>query len=266
MSQLQTLSLIQSPAGIFLDENNNIVFKLADAAGAKKISVQDSGGTEVAVIDSDGKFSKVASQYGEAYHNGNSTATVINAQNEVTPVSGMTTGAYEGTTITDKGGNITAFADGSGGTVTVTSAAHGLANGDVVKISGTTNYDGRYTVSSAATNTFKITATWVSDDATGTFKEGTKIKALTAGKYLAQFTATGVAASANKVVQFLLTKNGTSQNNTIKQVNMLTTDIAVAGSAVLDLAANDCVKLEVKNTTDAADITIKYANLSLTRL
>ena len=263
---MQTMSLVQSPAGIFLDDSNNIVIKLSDAAGAKKISIQDSAGAEVAQIDSDGKFSKVASQYGETYLNGNSTATTINAQNEVTPVNGMTTGANEGVTITDKGGSITAFADGGSGTVTVTSAAHGLANGDKVHIYGTTSYNGVFAVSAVTTDTFKITTTWVANDATGTFKEGTKIKVLTAGKYLAQFSLTGVAASANKVVQFSLSKNGSVQNNTIKQVNMLTTDICVAGAAILDLAANDCIKLEAKNTTDDVDITIKQANISLTRL
>jgi hypothetical protein len=63
--------------------------------------------------------------------------------------------------------SITAFADAGGGSVTVTSAAHGLASGDKVTISGTTNYDGTYTLTAAATNTFTITATWVADDATG---------------------------------------------------------------------------------------------------
>lgn len=70
-------------------------------------------------------------------------------------------------TATYMGGSITAFADGGSGKVTVTSAGHGLSNGDSITISGTTNYNGTFTVSSVATDTFKITDTWVSDDATG---------------------------------------------------------------------------------------------------
>lgn len=67
-------------------------------------------------------------------------------------------------------GSITAFADAGGGSVTVTSATHGLANGDKVTISGTTSYDGTFTIAGVATNTFTITDTWVADDATGTWE------------------------------------------------------------------------------------------------
>jgi hypothetical protein len=66
-------------------------------------------------------------------------------------------------------GSITAFADAGGGLVTVTSANHGLNNGDCVTISGTTNYNGEFTISNVTTNTFDITDTWVSNDATGTW-------------------------------------------------------------------------------------------------
>ena len=66
-------------------------------------------------------------------------------------------------------GSITAFADGSASKSTVTSAAHGLSDGDVVLIYGTTNYNGNFTVSSSTTNTFKINDAYVADDATGTW-------------------------------------------------------------------------------------------------
>jgi hypothetical protein len=65
---------------------------------------------------------------------------------------------------------ITAFADAGDSThVVVTSAAHGLQNGMVVTIAGTTNYNGTFRISSVATNTFEIVDTWVADDATGTW-------------------------------------------------------------------------------------------------
>lgn len=72
-------------------------------------------------------------------------------------------------------GAITAFADAGGGQVTVTSAAHGLSNSDVVEITGTTSYDGIYTISNKATDTFEITATWVADDATGDWTYGQEL-------------------------------------------------------------------------------------------
>jgi len=75
--------------------------------------------------------------------------------------------------IDNKEGSITAFADSttaSGTDTTVTSAAHGLANGDVVKISGTTNYDGTWTIENVTTDTFDIVIAFVADDATGTWE------------------------------------------------------------------------------------------------
>ncbi len=71
-------------------------------------------------------------------------------------------------------GSITAFADAGGGFTTVTSATHGLSNGDTLLISGTTNYDGGFAVSASTTNTFAIEIAFVADDATGSFDSGSK--------------------------------------------------------------------------------------------
>jgi surface protein len=66
-------------------------------------------------------------------------------------------------------GSITAFADPGGGQVTVTTdAAHGYANNHVMRITGTTNYDGSYVISSVTATTFRITATFVATE-TGTW-------------------------------------------------------------------------------------------------
>lgn len=64
-------------------------------------------------------------------------------------------------------GAITVFADAGSGQVTVTSASHGLHDNDSVTITGTTNYNGTFTIANTTTNTFEITTTWVSDDGTG---------------------------------------------------------------------------------------------------
>lgn len=65
--------------------------------------------------------------------------------------------------------SITGVADAGGGNITITtSVQHPLYAGDVVTISGTTNYNGTYTVvSRASTTTFTVTATFVSTQ-TGT--------------------------------------------------------------------------------------------------
>ena len=66
---------------------------------------------------------------------------------------------------------ITAFADAGSGEVTVTCAAHGLSTNDVVTIVGTTSYNGTFVVTKVDANSFKITDTWVADDATGNIGE-----------------------------------------------------------------------------------------------
>lgn len=63
---------------------------------------------------------------------------------------------------------ITGFASASSTTTTVT-ATHAFIAGDMVEISGTTNYDGQYTIVSVSTTvSFVITKVYVANDATGT--------------------------------------------------------------------------------------------------
>ena len=63
----------------------------------------------------------------------------------------------------DLSGNITDTSTGAGSSVVITSNAHGLTYSstvqDRVAISGTTSYDGNYTITAADTNTFTISAT-----------------------------------------------------------------------------------------------------------
>ena len=74
-----------------------------------------------------------------------------------------TIGPYEHST----GGTITAYADAGGGEVTVSCAAHGLSAGNGVKIRGSTNYNGAYSVVSTNADDFNVTVAWAGDDAAG---------------------------------------------------------------------------------------------------
>lgn len=65
-------------------------------------------------------------------------------------------------------GVITAVADAGGGVCTVTSAAHGQADGATVTIAGTTDYNGDYVIANVTADTFDITETFTSSQ-TGTF-------------------------------------------------------------------------------------------------
>jgi hypothetical protein len=68
--------------------------------------------------------------------------------------------------------SITSFADAGGGQVTVESVNHGLSSGASVEHTGTTNYNGSFLATNITVDTYEITATWVSDDATGTWTKG----------------------------------------------------------------------------------------------
>jgi hypothetical protein len=59
--------------------------------------------------------------------------------------------------------------DGSGSTATATSNLHGLATNDRVTISGTTTYDGNYTITVTDANTFTFSHSGSTSDETGSF-------------------------------------------------------------------------------------------------
>ena len=70
------------------------------------------------------------------------------------------------------GGAITAVADAGGGAITVTSATHGLIDGEFINITGTTNYNQtRLAVSNVTLNTFDVQIAFVADE-TGDFDTG----------------------------------------------------------------------------------------------
>jgi len=66
-------------------------------------------------------------------------------------------------------GTITATSTSAGSTVNVTSSSHGLATDDRITISGTTSYDGSYSITLVDANTFTISATNSESTETGSF-------------------------------------------------------------------------------------------------
>ena len=68
--------------------------------------------------------------------------------------------------------SISAYADYGttvAGTVKVTRAAHGLSTGDVITQSGSTSYNGDFSVTIIDVDNYYITDTWVANDAAGAF-------------------------------------------------------------------------------------------------
>lgn len=95
------------------------------------------------------------------------SVTLTAAGTNNTPFLSSTTAGHlpnESTTV------ITAFADYTGtvaDTTKVTAGSHGLTSGDVVRISGTTSYNGQFTITKIDANDFHIFIAFVADDATG---------------------------------------------------------------------------------------------------
>jgi len=114
-------------------------------------------------------------------------------------------------------GDITQFADAGGGEVEVFSLDHGAAALSTVFITGTTNYDGTYTIQSVGGggDSFFIIATWVSDDATGTWESNKisrePVEGLNAGRF--------IGVSENR-----LAVAGVGLQQTVNQYSLLETD------------------------------------------
>lgn len=118
------------------------------------------------------------------------------------------------------GKTITVFADAGGGEVTVTAASHGFLTNDIVTITGTTSYNGTFNITKVDANNFKITDTWVANDATGQanqekFLDVTKNKIRYIGKVGQNYTPAvsdtikGGTSNATGVVAALILDTGT---------------------------------------------------------
>lgn len=113
---------------------------------------------------------------GTTSYNGTFSVTKIDSNNFYitdTWVADDATGTFSIYNNTNYGliGSITAVANYTGvvaGTVSITSMNHGLVTGNVVTISGTTDYNSTYVITKIDVDTFYITATWTSTQ-TGTF-------------------------------------------------------------------------------------------------
>jgi hypothetical protein len=109
-----------------------------------------------------------------AWYNDDQRLAILALDITSTGTGTRTTEKYD--TFQDSGnlsGNITSSSTGSGSSVTFTSNNHPLTFengvGDRIAISGTTSYDGNYTITAVTTNTFTVAATNSESSETGTF-------------------------------------------------------------------------------------------------
>ena len=165
-------------------------------------------------------------------------------------------------------GAITVYANPGGGQVTVTSAGHTLVNGDIVTISGSTNYNGIFLVAGVAGNDFEITAAFLGNDGVGTFRNGSNFVILVDGIYLFTWQISGSSAGVNKVYIFTLSINDTIITAGLqRRLFAVGGDVgSISGSFIIDATAGDIVAFNLQNESDATDMTIEQATMNIHRI
>jgi hypothetical protein len=212
--------------------------------------------------------------YAEMYMNANAGATPIQDANDWHLLRGFIEGQVSPDWSFVDGSQlaITAYATSNGGAKTeVTCAGHGLANGEVISISGTTSYDGVWVIEQQTTNTFVIATAFVADDGASVGEHGSHLRATdpsATGKYTSAYSFSITPSNPNDVWEFAFYLNGVlcvkchSQTKT-GAVN----DFQVVSSgSILDFTAGDYIHVAARNLTGGNDFTIKHANVKIAQL
>ncbi len=209
--------------------------------------------------------------YGEMHLHDNATVTTVNTVDIPHLVQGLFVEQIADGFTFNAGstGPISAFADYSGtvaGTVKATDVAHGLATGAILSQSGTTNYNGIFTITVIDVDNYYFTDAWVADDATGNWYEGDNlvVDVGSGGIYFLNLHGFGSSAGANKTFEFELYKNATPQENVEAQVRFSSGDIqTIGGGGIVTLADGDIITLGIIGLTDATDFTLAHTNVSM---
>ena len=211
--------------------------------------------------------------YAEMYQHENTNATVIQAQNAWHLLKEFSQGNVGSHWEFGAGKqlSITAYADNGDSKTRVTSAAHGMSNGHVVSIAGTTNYDGIYVIEQIAENTFVIDIAYVADDGASTGEQGSYLKCIgteSGGYYYCDFSITITPAQNNDVLEGTIYKNATHSNNIeIQRKTATAADYGVAScGGILSIATGDIVTLSIRNITAAQNFTMRNANVNVVRI
>lgn len=213
-----------------------------------------------------------STNYAEMFIYENAVDTVINEGGAYLFIQGLFSGDHLDGWTFDSGstGAITAWADAGGGDVTATSAGHTLAIGDQVNIDDTTNYNGTFLVTAVNGNDFSITDTWVADDGQGNFTQpDALIAGATAdGTYKFSWSTSLTSSGNNKTYKFELVKNTTHIDESASERKIATgVDIgSMASSGIFSIVAGDRIGIQVKNISDATNIMLKHANVTLNRI
>jgi hypothetical protein len=209
--------------------------------------------------------------HGEMYEFENAVITTINTQNADHAVNNFMTGTLYGFTFVNGlagSGNITDYGGTVAGTVALADAAHGLTTGDYIAVTGTTNYNGVYEITTINGDSFYFTAIYIGNEA-GTWDMGSYLLVDSGSDavYKVSMTNTSFSASANNTFKFSIYLNDASTNNIVCSNKYGSTDYTpMPSSGLLTLVAGDRIWLAVQNQTGTANITIRHANVNLSKV
>lgn len=208
------------------------------------------------------------------YRHESDEVTEIQEVNDWHLVNGCAEGESGGGWTYHAGGRLalTAQANNGDGKTLITCAGHGLVDGDVISISGTTSYDGVWVVEQVTPpDTFVINTLWVADEGVKTGEHGSHFQATTEaaiGKYLVTYSMSVKPGTPNCVLEASTFSNATQCMKCESQTKLgAGTDYQnVAGQSIIDVALNDILSFAVRNLTDAGDFLIRNGNLTAVRI
>ncbi len=156
--------------------------------------------------------------------------------------------------------DITIYATHSGGgeTKVTATAAHGLSVGDIITITGTTNYNSIFAITDSVDDkNFAIDKAWdTNDDATGTYALGSHFIIGTdgAGDYFVIWTAGGSAVAADSY-EFAIYHEKTLDHKIPRKYP--NNDVgAWSGCGLIAVSDTDVIWFSVRNTTGTNNIDI----------
>lgn len=214
------------------------------------------------------EVSLIGTHYAEAHISAGGAITV-DTTDEWHAITGFVGDDVDGVTFNaGSTGAITAYAGPNGGQVTVTSNGHGLSEGDIITISGSTNYNDIYEITNVGVNDFEITAVWAGDDGAGTWRNGSNFVITVAGVYLFTWQISASAAAVNKIFTFTLSLDDAIVLSGLQRRKFAVGgDVgAVAGSFIADCVVGHIIAFNLMNETDATNITIEQATMNIHKI
>jgi len=252
LKETTTPTAITDVGQIYTKSNNRFYF-------------QDGAGVEHELVEAGNSFGDMDITGGAAY--------TINTTAVWHGYTGFSTGDLASDITFDAGktaADITAYATYDSGTTTkvTATAAHGLAAGDIITITGTTNYNDIYEVQeSVDANNFTIDKAWdTNDDATGTYALPSRliIGASAGGSYSVHWCAGGSAAAAD-TFEFGVYHEKTLDHKIPRKFP--NNDVgAFAGCGIITVVATDVVWFGIQNTTGTNNMDIDEMSFLIERL